>query len=95
MSLDWFRGWREFRRAAEPDGRRVLVRAIRQLPSDCRDVFILLRFGNMPLNEVAAHLRIDRASAEARLAEARLAEALVRLCRAVDEAEARQSSERK
>jgi DNA-directed RNA polymerase specialized sigma24 family protein len=65
------------------------VRAIRQLPPDCGDVFVLHRFGDIPLDEIAAHLRIDRASAEARLAEA-----LVRLCRAVDEAEVRQSSER-
>lgn len=90
MSLGWFRCWRGFRRAAEPDHRRILVRAIQQLPPDCRDVFILQRFEDMPLDEIAAHLRIDRASAEARLAEA-----LARLCRAVDEAEARQSSERK
>ena len=85
MSLGWFRCWRGFR-PAEPDGRRVLVRAIQHLPPECRDVFVLHRFEDMPLNEVAAHLGIDRASAEARLAEA-----LARLCRAVDEAEARQS----
>ena len=90
MNFGWFRGWRGFRRAAEPDRRRILVRAIQQLPPDCRDVFILQRFEDMPLDEIAAHLRIDRASAESRLAEA-----LVRLCRAVDETEARQSSERK
>lgn len=89
MSLGWFRCWRGFRRAAKPDGRRVLVRAIQQLPPDCRDVFVLHRFEEMPLDQVAAHLRIDRASAEARLAEA-----LVRLCSVVDEAEARQSWER-
>lgn len=90
MSLGWFQCWRGLRRAAEPDGRRVLVRAIQQLPTECRDVFVLHRFGDMPLAEIAAHLRIDRASAEARLAEA-----LVRLCGTVDEVEARQSSERK
>lgn len=89
MSLGWFRCWRGFRRPAEPDGRRVLVEAIQQLPPECRDVFILHRSEDMPLDEIAAHLRIDRASAEAHLAEA-----LVRLCRAVDETEARQSSER-
>ncbi|MDI1325604.1 MAG: sigma factor-like helix-turn-helix DNA-binding protein [Brevundimonas sp.] len=66
------------------------MRAIRQLPPDCRHVFVLHRFEDMPLDEIAAHLGIDQA-----LAEARLAEALARLCRAVDEAEARQSSERK
>lgn len=90
MSLGWFRCGRGFRQAAEPDGRRVLVRAIQQLPPDCRDVFVLHRFNDMPLDEIAAHLGIDQA-----LAEARLAEALVRLCRTVDEAEARHSSERK
>lgn len=90
MSPSWFQCWRGFRRTAEPDGRRLLVRAIQQLPPDCRDVFVLHRFGDMPLDEVAAHLGIDQA-----LAEARLAEALARLCRAVDEADARHSSERK
>lgn len=90
MSRGWFRGWRGFRRAAEPDHRRVLVRAIQQLPPECRDVFVLHRFEAMPLDEIAAHLRIDRASAEARLAEA-----LAQLCRAVDEADARQSTKRK
>ncbi|QBX36301.1 hypothetical protein E4M02_12075 [Brevundimonas sp. S30B] len=89
MSLGGVRCWLGFRRAAEPTGHRVLVRAIQQLPPQCRDVFILHRFGDMPLEEVAMHLGIDRASAEAHLAEA-----LVRLCRAVDETEARQSSER-
>jgi len=90
MSLGWFRCWRGFRPSAEPDARRVLVRAIQQLPPECRDVFVLHRFEDVPLNEVAAHLGIDQA-----LAEALLAEAIVRLCRAVDEAEARHSSERK
>ncbi len=90
MSLGCFRCWRGCRQAAEPDGRRFLVRAIQQLPPECHDVFVLHRFEDMPLDEVAAHLGIDQASAEAGLAEA-----LVRLCRAVDEAEARQSSERK
>jgi RNA polymerase sigma-70 factor (ECF subfamily) len=66
------------------------VRAIQQLPPECRDVFVLHRFADMPLDQIAAQLRIDRASAEAHLAEA-----LVHLCRAVDEAEARRSSERK
>lgn len=89
MSLGWFRRWRGFRRAAEPDGRRVLVRAIQKLPPECRDVFVLHRFGDMPVDKVAAHFGIDQA-----LAEARLAEALVLLCRAVDEAEARQAPER-
>ena len=90
MSLGWFRCWRGFKRTAGPDHHRVLVRAIQQLPTECRDVFVLHRFGDMPLDEVAAHLGIDQA-----LAEARLAEALVRLCRVVDDSEARQSSERK
>ena len=89
MSLGRFRCLRGFRRGGEPHYCRVLVQAIRQLPPGCRDVFTLHRFGNMPLDEVAAHLRIDRASAEMRLADA-----LIRLCRAVDEADARQSPER-
>lgn len=90
MSLGWLRDWRGFRRAAEPDHGRVLLRAIRQLSPDCRDVFVLHRFDGMSLDEIAGHLRIDRA-----LVEARLAEALVLLCRAVDEADARQASDRK
>lgn len=89
MSLGWSRRWRAFRRTAGPDHHRALVRAIQQLPPECRGVFVLHRFEGWSLDEIAAHLRIDRASAEALLAEA-----LVRLCRAVDEAEARQSSER-
>ena len=80
------RFWRRLGRAPKARCRRALVRAIVHLPPECRDVFVLHRFEDMPLNEVAAHLGIDRASAEARLAEA-----LARLCRAVDEAEARQS----
>lgn len=89
MSLGWFRCGLGFRQPAQPDGRRILVRAIQQLPPGCRDVFVLHRFEDMPLAEVAAHLGIDQA-----LAEARLAEALARLCCAVYEAEARQASER-
>lgn len=89
MSLGWLRSWRGSRRAAEPDHHRVLVRAIQHLPPEHRDVFVLHRFGDMPLGKVAAHLGIDQA-----LAEARLAEALVRLCRAGDAAEARKTSER-
>lgn len=90
MSLGWFRCGRRFRRTAGSDHHRVLLRAIQQLPPECRDVFILHRFQDQPLDEVVAHLGIDQA-----LAEARLAEALVRLCRAVDEVEARQFPERK
>lgn len=89
MNRGSFRGWRGFRRAAAPDPRRVFVRAIRQLPPDCRNVFVLHRFEDLSLDEIATLLRIDRASAEARLAEA-----LAQLCLAVDEAEAWQSSER-
>jgi RNA polymerase sigma-70 factor (ECF subfamily) len=66
------------------------MRAIQELSPDCRDVFVLHRFEDMPLDEIAEHLRIDRA-----MAEARLAEALVQLSRAIDEADARRSSERK
>lgn len=81
--------WR-FRRAVAAHRRHVLVQAIQQLPPECRDVFVLHRYEDMPLEEIAAHLRIDHA-----LAETRLVEALNRLCRALDEAEARPSSERK
>lgn len=90
MSLGWFRCGRGVRWAAKPDGRRVLMRAIQHLPPECRDVFVLHRFEDRSLAEIAEHLRIDHA-----LVEARLAEALVQLSRAVDEADARRSSEGK
>jgi len=83
MSLGWFRGWRAFRRTAGPDHHRVLVRGIQQLSLDCRDVFVLHRFEGWSLDEIAEHLQIDPAAAEARLAKA-----MVQLSREVEEAEA-------
>lgn len=77
------------RRSAEDRQRRVLVRAIRDLPRDCRDVFLLHRFAGMSLEQIAGHLGIDQQAIEARLAEA-----LVRLGRAVDEAGGCEPSER-
>lgn len=76
-------------RSAEERQRRVLVRAIRRLPRDCRDVFVLHRFAGMSLEQIAQHLGIDQQAIEARLAEA-----LVRLSRAVDEAGGCEPSER-
>ena len=70
--------------------RRVLVRAIRRLPRDCRDVFLLHRLAEMPLEQIAEHLRIDQ-----RAVDTRLAEALVRLSHAVEEAGSFEPSERK
>ncbi len=77
------------RRSAEERQRRVLVRAIRRLPRDCRDVFVLHRFAAIPLEQIAEHLGIDQ-----RAVEARLTEALVRLGWAVDEAGGCEPSER-
>ncbi|MEJ8406486.1 sigma-70 family RNA polymerase sigma factor [Brevundimonas vesicularis] len=68
--------------------RRVLVRAIRHLPRDCRDVFLLHRFAGMPLDQIAENQGIDQ-----QVVEARLAKALVRLSRAVDEAGGGEASE--
>ncbi|WP_414626601.1 sigma-70 family RNA polymerase sigma factor [Brevundimonas diminuta] len=69
------------RQSAEEHQRRVLVRAIRRLPGDCRDVFVLHRFAELSLEQIAEHLGIDQ-----QVVEARLAEVLIRLSRAVDEA---------
>ncbi len=77
------------RRSAEERQGRILARAIRRLPRDCRDVFVLHRFTGMSLDQIAEHLGIDQQAVEARLAEA-----LVRLCRAVDEAGGCEPSER-
>lgn len=73
--------WRRMRESPEDRQRRVLVQAIRHLPRDCRDVFLLHRFAGLSLDQIAGHLSIDQQTVEARLAEA-----LVRLSRAVDEA---------
>nr|WP_255552775.1 sigma factor-like helix-turn-helix DNA-binding protein [Brevundimonas sp. BAL450] len=59
--------------------RRALVRAIVELPPECRDIFVLKRFTGMSLDQIVEHLGLDR-----EVAEARLAAALVQLCRAVD-----------
>ncbi|WP_376787720.1 RNA polymerase sigma factor [Brevundimonas sanguinis] len=77
------------RRSAEEHQRRVLVRAIRRLPRESRDAFVLHRFAGMSLDQIAEHLGIDQQAVEARLAQA-----LVRLGRAVDEAGGCEPSER-
>jgi len=77
------------RRSDEERQRRILVRAIRRLPRDCRDVFVLHRFADLSLEQIAEHLGIDQQAVEARLTEA-----LVRLGRAVDEAGGCEPSER-
>jgi RNA polymerase sigma-70 factor (ECF subfamily) len=59
--------------------RRVLARAIRRLPRRSRDVFVLRRFAELSLEQIAEHLGIDQHAVKARLAEA-----LVRLSGAVD-----------
>lgn len=77
------------RRSVEDRHRRILVRAIRRLPRAGRDVFVLHRFTGLSLDQIAEHLGVDHQAVEARLAEA-----LVRLCRAVDEAGDCEPSER-
>ena len=77
------------RRSAEERQRLALVRAIRRLPRDCRDVFVLHRFAELSLEQIAEHLGIDQQAVETRLTEA-----LVRLGRAVDEAGGCEPSER-
>lgn len=74
--------WRHLQETSEDRQRRVLAWAIRRLPRDCRDVFVLHRFAGMPLEQIADHLGIDQQAVETRLTEA-----LVLLSRAVDEAD--------
>ncbi|WP_409019291.1 RNA polymerase sigma factor [Brevundimonas vesicularis] len=88
MRLRVSRLWRRLREAPADRERRVLVQAIRQLPRDCGDVFLLCRFAGLSLEQISEHLGIDQQAIEARLAEA-----LVRLSRAVDEAGVRGASE--
>ena len=60
--------------------RQILIRAIQRLPRRYRDVFVLHRFAEMPLEQISKHLGIEKGAAEARLAAA-----LVRLSRAIDD----------
>ena len=75
--------------AEEDRERQLLIWAIQQLPQLSRDVFVLHRFAGMPLEQIAEHLSIEK-----RAVETRLAAALVRLSRAVDEADGGGASER-
>ena len=61
--------------------RQILIWAIQRLPRRYRDVFVLRRFAELSLEQIAEHLSIDQQQVETRLADA-----LVRLTRAVDEA---------
>lgn len=77
-------------RSTEEDReRQILIRAIQRLPRRYREVFVLHRFAEMPLERIAEHLVI-----ETRAVEARLAEALVRLSRASDKAAGAEATER-
>lgn len=80
--------WRRLRESPEDRQRRVLVQVISHLPRDCRDVFLLHRFAELSLEQIAEHLGIDQQAVEARLAAA-----LVRLSGAVDEAGGGEASE--
>ncbi len=88
MSLRPSRLWRRLWEAPRDRECRVLVRAIRHLPRDCRDVFLLHRFAELSLEQIGEHLGIDQQAVEARLAEA-----LVRLSCAVEEGDDGGSSE--
>ncbi|WP_293825565.1 sigma factor-like helix-turn-helix DNA-binding protein [uncultured Brevundimonas sp.] len=68
--------------------RQILIRAMQRLPRRYRDFFVLHRFAEMPLELIAEHLGI-----ETRVVETRLAAALVRLSRAVDDANGGEASE--
>ena len=70
--------------------RQILIRAIQRLPRRYRDVFVLHRFAEMPLEQISKHLGIEKGAAEARLAAA-----LVRLSRAIDEEGRRTPQKRK
>ncbi|GAA0204524.1 RNA polymerase sigma factor (sigma-70 family) [Brevundimonas nasdae] len=89
MRLRPSRLWRGRREVPEDRERRTLIRAIRSLPRDCRDVLLLHRIAELSLEQIAEHLGIDQQAVEAGLAEA-----LVRLSRAVDEAGGGGASER-
>lgn len=47
-----------------------LVRAIRQIPPSCLDVFVLYRFGGMSMKQVGDHLNIGTKEVETRLTDA-------------------------
>lgn len=70
--------------------RNRLVTAIRDLPSDCRDVFVLHRFAEQSVEQITEHLGIEK-----RAVETRLTEALARLSRTVDEAASVRPAKRK
>lgn len=89
MRLRPSRLWRRLRESPEDRERWVLIQAIRHLPRDCREVFLLHRFAELSLKQIAEYLGIDQQEVEARLADA-----LVRLSRAVDEAGGGEASER-
>lgn len=82
--------WPRVRETSEDRQRKILIRAIRRLPRACRDVFVLHRFAELSLEQIAEHLGIDQQQVEMRLAEA-----LVRLSRAVDKGASFRPPERK
>lgn len=88
MRLRPSRMWQRLGEAPRDRERRILVLAIRDLPRDCRDIFLLHRFAELSPEQVAEHLGIEQQAVEAHLAEA-----LVRLSRAVDEAGGGEASE--
>ena len=69
---------RSLRRSAAADQKRALVRAILQLPTDLRDVFLLHRMAGLSFDEIGQQLGIKRT-----VVQACLAEALARIVRAV------------
>lgn len=57
-------------RDAKSKEHRLLVRAISELPTETRDVFVLHRMGGLAYDQIAEVLGIDRERVQARLASA-------------------------
>jgi len=74
---------RSLGRSAAADQKRALIRAILQLPTDLRDVFLLHRMAGLSFDEIGQQLGIERT-----VVQAYLAEALARIARAVPPIEA-------
>ena len=69
---------RSLGRSAAADPKRALIRAILQLPTNLRDVFLLHRMAGLSFDEIGQQLGIERT-----VVQAYLAEALARIVRAV------------
>lgn len=61
---------RILRRSAAADQKRALAKAILQLPTDLRDVFLLHRMAGLSFDQIGQQLGIERTAVQAYLAEA-------------------------